>query len=75
MLVLQRCMRRCEWLSAIVSHGANLNKCFRGFVEEGRLRKALWFDGEWIDIVLMSILEDEWAERQRLKYVDFVRFL
>lgn len=43
----------------------------RGFVEEGRLRKALWLDGDWIDIILMSILEDEWAERRRLKYVGF----
>lgn len=40
----------------------------RGFVEEGRLRKSVWWDGEWKDIILMAILEDEWFERcSRLK--------
>lgn len=32
-----------------------------GFVEEGRLREAVWHDGRWYDEVLMSILEPEWA--------------
>ncbi|CAL1712835.1 unnamed protein product [Somion occarium] len=31
-----------------------------GFVEEGRIRKANWVDGEWRDVILMGILEDEW---------------
>ncbi|KAH8994078.1 acyl-CoA N-acyltransferase [Lactarius akahatsu] len=30
-----------------------------GFVEEGRLRKALWKGGKFVDIILMSILDDE----------------
>ena len=31
-----------------------------GFVEEGRLRKSIWVEGEYIDLVLMSILRPEW---------------
>jgi RimJ/RimL family protein N-acetyltransferase len=32
-----------------------------GFVREGVRRDALRFDGQWVDSVLMSILEQEWA--------------
>ena len=31
-----------------------------GFAEEGRLRKAIWIEGEYIDLVLMAILREEW---------------
>ena len=31
-----------------------------GFVEEGRRRDALLWDGEWIDAIVMSILATEW---------------
>jgi RimJ/RimL family protein N-acetyltransferase len=31
-----------------------------GFVEEGRPRKAVWVEGEYIDLVNMSILREEW---------------
>jgi RimJ/RimL family protein N-acetyltransferase len=31
-----------------------------GFVEEGRPRKVAWIEGEYIDLVNMSILSDEW---------------
>lgn len=31
-----------------------------GFQEEGRARKVLWSAGEWLDVVQLSILEDEW---------------
>jgi RimJ/RimL family protein N-acetyltransferase len=31
-----------------------------GFVEEGRPRKAVWIEGEYVDLVNMSILRDEW---------------
>ncbi|KAF8272245.1 acyl-CoA N-acyltransferase [Lactarius quietus] len=34
-----------------------------GFVEEGRLRKALWKGGKFVDIILMAILEDEWSSQ------------
>jgi RimJ/RimL family protein N-acetyltransferase len=32
----------------------------RGFVEEGRERKANYQDGKWWDIVSMGILEEDW---------------
>ncbi len=32
-----------------------------GFVYEGTMRDALWWDGEWIDADTMSILAPEWA--------------
>jgi len=31
-----------------------------GFVEEGRPRQFAWIDGEYTDLVNMSILRDEW---------------
>ena len=36
-----------------------------GFTREGILRSALYWDGEYHDAILMSILRDEWLERQR----------
>jgi RimJ/RimL family protein N-acetyltransferase len=38
-------------------------RCFMaaGFVEEGRPRKVVWIDGEYRDLVNMSILYDEWS--------------
>jgi RimJ/RimL family protein N-acetyltransferase len=35
-----------------------------GFVEEGRLRQAMYRHGAWHDVVLMAILADEWFEKQ-----------
>jgi RimJ/RimL family protein N-acetyltransferase len=32
-----------------------------GFVTEGVRREALRFDGEWVDAVVMSVLDHEWA--------------
>ncbi|KAG6808994.1 hypothetical protein H0H92_002061 [Tricholoma furcatifolium] len=34
-----------------------------GFVEEGRIRKAVWIDGSWRDRIHMGILEEEWVAR------------
>ncbi|MFI7066906.1 GNAT family N-acetyltransferase [Kribbella sp. NPDC050124] len=31
-----------------------------GFVVEGRLREALYWDGEWVDSIVMSVLAPEW---------------
>lgn len=31
-----------------------------GFVEDGRPRKAVWIEGEYVDLVDMSILREEW---------------
>jgi RimJ/RimL family protein N-acetyltransferase len=35
-----------------------------GFVEEGRLRQHEWYDGGWVDLVLMAVLRDEWTPAQ-----------
>lgn len=35
-----------------------------GFVEEGRLRQHVWSDGQFIDLVHMGILRDEWIAQQ-----------
>lgn len=35
-----------------------------GFVIEGRKREAAWHDGQYMDVVEMSMLEREWRERQ-----------
>ena len=37
--------------------------CYRkvGFVEEGRLRKRDWMNGEYHDVMVMSILDEEWS--------------
>jgi hypothetical protein len=34
--------------------------CSRGFVVEGRKRKANWAKGKWGDIILMSIVDEEY---------------
>lgn len=33
-----------------------------GFVEEGRLRQAHYQDGEYFDVLLMSVLRSEWVK-------------
>jgi RimJ/RimL family protein N-acetyltransferase len=35
-----------------------------GFVEEGRSRKAVWVEGEYVDAVNMAILREEWLALQ-----------
>jgi RimJ/RimL family protein N-acetyltransferase len=35
-----------------------------GFVHEGVARHGGYRDGEWVDLVLMSVLRDEWAARR-----------
>lgn len=34
-----------------------------GFKPEGRRRDFFWHDGKWWDLMLFSMLEDEWRER------------
>lgn len=34
-----------------------------GFAEEGRLRQDAWRGGEWVDRILLSLLHDEWRQR------------
>ncbi|KIM43396.1 hypothetical protein M413DRAFT_444223 [Hebeloma cylindrosporum] len=36
-----------------------------GFVEEGRKRKANFFNGEWQDSIYMGILEEEWFAKHK----------
>ncbi len=38
-----------------------------GFVVEGRSRDAIWRDGRYWDEIQMSILEDDWRDRQRVR--------
>lgn len=49
---------------ALTTHAKNERaiRCYLacGFVEEGRPRKVLWIEGEYTDLVEMSILHDEW---------------
>ncbi len=35
-----------------------------GFVEEGRLRQEAFFGGEYVDMIQMGMLRDEWKARQ-----------
>ena len=49
-------------LQALASNAAGLG-AYRavGFVEEGRLREHAWVEGQYEDIVLMGLLQAEWA--------------
>lgn len=42
-------------------------RCYQGlgFVEEGRLRRHLFVDGQHVDVVYMGLLRDEWRARQK----------
>jgi RimJ/RimL family protein N-acetyltransferase len=50
----------------LTTHAKNLRaiRCYLacGFVEEGRPRKAVWVEGEYVDLVNMSILREEWQD-------------
>ena len=49
---------------ALTTHAKNERaiRCYLacGFVEEGRPRKVVWIEGEYTDLVNMSILREEW---------------
>jgi RimJ/RimL family protein N-acetyltransferase len=32
-----------------------------GFVQEGRKRQGMYLDGKYVDILIMSVLRDEWS--------------
>lgn len=36
-----------------------------GFVEEGRLRKHVWSGGQYIDLVYMGLLREDWAAKRK----------
>lgn len=48
----------------LATHEKNVRaiRCYLacGFIEEGRARKVLWLQGEYVDVVQMSILHEEW---------------
>ena len=48
----------------LTTHAKNerAQRCFRacGFVEDGRPRQVVWIEGEYIDLVDMSLLREEW---------------
>lgn len=56
---------------ALTTHAKNDRaiRCYLacGFVEEGRPRKAIWVEGEYLDLVNMSILRDEWETQEESK--------
>jgi len=36
-----------------------------GFVEEGRLRQRIFIDGQYMDVIFMSVLCTEWQENEK----------
>lgn len=42
---------------------AYLDRC--GYKREGVMRDAHFFDGQWVDVILLSILEHEWRATQK----------
>lgn len=42
-------------------------RCYRalGFVEEGRMRRQLFANGQYVDMVVMGLLRDQWRARQK----------
>lgn len=38
-----------------------------GFVEEGRLREAVYKHGQYDDVIMMSVLHSEWMDRKKDK--------
>ena len=49
----------------VQDHNARARRVYEkcGFVEEGVLRQRRWRFGRWIDVIAMSILEDEYRAR------------
>ncbi len=33
-----------------------------GFVEEGRMRQAIYRDGRYLDMIVMSLLKEDWPD-------------
>jgi len=54
---------------ALTTHAKNKRaiRCYHacGFVEEGRPRKVVWIEGEYTDLVEMSILREEWKAARK----------
>jgi RimJ/RimL family protein N-acetyltransferase len=54
------CARRIELTTHVKNERALRCYLACGFVEEGRPRKVIWIEGEYVDLVNMSILREEW---------------
>ena len=54
------------WLDTWATNERDI-RCYRalGFVEEGRQRRQIYVDGQYIDVVMMGLLREEWLERKR----------
>lgn len=54
------------WLDALAINERAI-KAYRacGFAEEGRLRQHDWYNGAYVDVVIMGQLRTEWQARQR----------
>jgi RimJ/RimL family protein N-acetyltransferase len=54
---------------ALTTHAKNERaiRCYLacGFVEEGRPRQVVWIEGEYTDLVDMSILREEWQSKEK----------
>ena len=52
------------WLGVLADNERAV-RCYRsvGFVEEGRLREHVWFDGRYVDELHMGLLRSEWRAR------------
>jgi RimJ/RimL family protein N-acetyltransferase len=55
------------WLEALALNERAI-RAYRalGFVDEGRLREHTFFDGRYVDVVVMGMLRSEWRARRGL---------
>ena len=42
-------------------------RCYEkvGYIHEGRMRKARYWNGQYLDILIMGVLKEEWDQRKR----------
>lgn len=64
-LLLDYAFRLRNWRKVWLRVWGNNERAIRayracGFVEEGRLRAQVWSAGDYVDLVLMGVLRDEW---------------
>ncbi len=71
-LFLDWCFRiqnfRRIWLDTLATNERAIRSYLAcGFVEEGRQRQAAYYDGAYVDMVMMGILRPEWEARQKVQ--------
>ena len=54
------------WLD-VYENNPRAIRCYEkvGFVHEGRKRQAMYKEGQYVDILLMSVLRDEWQDKNQ----------